>query len=309
LLSLLEDSGYLARVAFVMDKIMHKLVGLHGKAFLPMLLGFGCCVPGVMATRTLEDEKDRIVTMLIVPFMSCNARLPVYILFIAAFFSAYQGLILFSLYFLGIAVAILTAFILKRTAFKGMSVPFIMELPPYRMPKLKGVCIHTWERGKGFLKKAGTIILATSIIIWTLSSLPVGVEYGTEDSVTGQIGTFLSPIFEPLGFGNWQTSVSLIFGVVAKENVVNTFGTLFGIDAEEDEDGMVSTLKDSFTPLSAYALLVFVLLYVPCFATVATIKKEANSWKWAGFNVVYSIAIAYVFAFIVYQGGTLLGLG
>lgn len=309
LLSLLEDSGYLARVAFVMDKIMHKLVGLHGKAFLPMLLGFGCCVPGVMATRTLEDEKDRLVTMLIVPFMSCNARLPVYVLFIAAFFSAYQGLVLFSLYFLGIAVAILTAFILKRTAFKGMSSPFIMELPPYRMPKLKGVCIHTWERGKGFLKKAGTIILATSIIIWTLSSLPVGVEYGTQDSVTGQIGTFLSPIFEPLGFGNWQTSVSLIFGVVAKENVVGTFGTLFGIDAEGDEDGMVSTLEDSFTPLSAYALLVFVLLYVPCFATVATIKKEANSWKWAGFNVVYSIAIAYIFAFIIYQGGMLLGLG
>ena len=309
LLCLLEDSGYLARVAFVIDKVMHKLVGLHGKAFIPMLLGFGCCVPGIMATRTLEDEKDRIVTMLVVPFMSCNARLPVYTLFIAAFFSAYHGLVLFSLYFLGIAVAIITAFILKRTVFKGMSTPFIMELPPYRMPKLKGVCIHTWERGKGFLKKAGTIILATSIIIWTLSSLPVGVDYAEQDSITGQIGTFLSPIFEPLGFGNWQTSVSLIFGVVAKENVVNSFGTLFGIDTEEDSDGAIAAIRDYFTPLSGYALLVFVLLYVPCFATVATIKKESNSWKWAGFNIVYSIAIAYTLAFIVYRGGLLLGLG
>ncbi len=307
LLSLLEDSGYLARAAFVMDKIMHKLVGLHGKSFIPMLLGFGCCVPGIMATRTLENKKDRLVTMLIVPFMSCTARLPVYLLFVSALFTEYQSLIIFSLYCLGILIAIFTAFILKNTAFKGMSSPFIMELPPYRIPKLKSVCIHTWERGKGFIKRAGTIILVSGIIIWVLSSLPMGVEYGSQESITGQIGTLITPVFEPLGFGNWQTAVSLIFGVIAKENVVNVFGTLMGVG--DEGEGLEPILADMFTPLSAFALMAFVLLYIPCFATVATIKKESNSWKWAIFNIIYSMLIAWIVAFIIYQGGMLIGLG
>lgn len=307
MISILEDSGYLARAAFVMDKLMHKLVGLHGKAFIPMILGFGCGVPGIMATRTMEHERDRILTMMIIPFMSCTARLPVYALFVAAFFTAYQGEVILSLYILGIAVAILVAAILKRTTFKGITSPFVMELPSYKLPSIKGVLIHTWEKGYGFIRKAGTIILAASIVIWILSSLPVGVEYGAQESVTGQIGTILSPIFAPLGFGEWQASVSLIFGVVAKEVVVGTFGSLFGV--AEEGMGITSAIHGLFTPLSAYAFMVFVLLYVPCFAAIGTVKQETNSWKWPLFMVAVTTITAYIVSFIIYQGGTLLGFG
>ncbi|MDD3408532.1 MAG: ferrous iron transport protein B, partial [Methanobacteriaceae archaeon] len=227
-LSLLEDSGYLSRAAFVMDRVMHKLVGLHGKSFIPMVLGFGCCVPGVMATRTLDNDKDRLTTMLIIPFMSCSARLPVYALLTAAFFAAYQGLIIFALYVIGIIVAIIVALIFKRTLFKGLSTPFVMELPSYKLPSLKGVLIHTWERIVVFLKNAGTVIFVLSIVIWIFSSLPVGVSYGAKASLTGQIGTFIAPIFGPLGFGQWQPSLALLFGVFSKEVIVSTFTFLFG---------------------------------------------------------------------------------
>lgn len=305
MLSILEDSGYLARAAFVMDKLMHKLVGLHGKSFIPMILGFGCCVPGIMATRTLENEKDRLLTMLIVPFMSCSARLPVYALFAAAFFSAYQGWVIFSIYILGMIVAIVMALIFKKTLFKGMSAPFVMELPPYRRPTIKGALIHTWERGYLFIKKAGTLIFALSIVIWILSSLPMGVEYASQESITGQIGTAIAPVFGPLGFGEWQPSVSLIFGVLAKEVVVSTFGTIYGVG--EEGGGIITALHDTFTPLSAFAFMVFVLLYMPCFATFGAIKRETNSWKWPVFTAGYMMVVAWVVAFIIYQGGSLLG--
>ncbi len=309
MLSVLEDSGYLARAAFVMDRIMHKLVGLHGKSFIPMILGFGCCVPGIMATRTLENEKDRFLTMLIVPFMSCSARLPVYALIIAAFFAEYQGWVLFSIYLIGIVVAILMAAIFKKTLFKGMSAPFVMELPPYRRPTVKGALIHMWERGFIFIKKMGTIILVLSMIIWALSSLPVGVEYASQESVTGQIGTFIAPAFGPLGFGEWQASVAVIFGFLAKEVVVSTFGTIYGVgdDSSQDDQGFITDIQGLFTPLSAYAFMVFVLLYIPCLAVLAAIRRETNSWKWPVFSAVYTLVVAYVVSFIVYQGGTLLG--
>jgi len=307
MISILEDSGYLARAAFVMDRIMHKFVGLHGKAFIPMILGFGCGVPGIMATRTMEHERDRILTMMIIPFMSCTARLPVYVLFVAAFFTAYQGEVIFSLYLLGIAVAIIVAAILKNTTFKGITTPFVMELPSYKLPSIKGVLIHTWERGYGFIRKAGTIILAASIVVWVLSSVPVGVDYGSQESVIGQIGTVIAPIFAPLGFGEWQPSVALIFGVVAKEVVVGTFSSLLGV--AEEGAGIESAMHDIFTPLSAYAFLVFVLLYVPCFAALGTIKQETNSWKWPVAMVGITTVTAYLVSFIVYQGGTLLGFG
>ncbi|MCK9150369.1 ferrous iron transport protein B [Methanobacterium alcaliphilum] len=305
MLSILEDSGYLARAAFVMDKLMHKLVGLHGKSFIPMILGFGCCVPGIMATRTLENEKDRLLTMLIVPFMSCSAKLPVYALFAAAFFSAYQGWVIFSIYLLGMAVAIIMAFIFKKTVFKGMSAPFVMELPPYRRPTVKGTLIHTWERGYLFIKRAGTIIFALSVVIWVLSSLPMGVEYGSQASITGQIGTAMAPVFAPLGFGEWQPSVSLIFGVLAKEVVISTFGTLYGVG--EEGGGIIMALHDTFSPLAAYSFMAFVLLYIPCLATIGAIKRETNTWKWPIFTIIYTTVVAWVVSFLIYQGGSLLG--
>lgn len=301
-----EDSGYLARTAFVMDKIMHKLVGLHGKAFIPMILGFGCSVPAIMATKTMEHERDRILTMITVPFMSCTARLPVYALFTAAFFTAYQGEIIMSLYILGIFAAILVAAILKHTTFKGVSTPFVMELPSYKIPSVKGVLIHTWEKGYSFIKKAGTIILLASVVIWALSSLPVGVEYGTQESVTGQIGIIIAPIFAPLGFGEWQASISLIFGVVAKEVVVGTFSSLFGV--AEEGSGIEMAVHDLFTPLSAYAFMAFVLLYIPCFAAIGAVRQETNSWKWSLAMVAITTITAYIISFIIYQGGTLLGI-
>jgi ferrous iron transport protein B len=369
ILSVLEDSGYLARAAFVMDRLMHKLIGLHGKSFIPMILGFGCAVPGIMATRTLENERDRFLTMLIVPFMSCSARLPVYALIIAAFFAAHEGTVMFSLYLLGILVAILVAAIFRKTIFKGQSAPFVMELPPYRLPTVKGALIHMWERGVLFLRKAGTIILALSVIIWALSSLPIGVDYASQESVTGQIGTVLSPIFAPLGFGEWQATVAIIYGFLAKEVVVSTFGILYGVGeeasdepapseegtgeetstepvseeaaaeptsaeeestaeqasgdaaaeseeaaAEEEEEvapeedpGYISAIQELFTPLSAYAYLVFVLLYIPCLATLATIRRETNSWKWPTFAAGYTFVVAYVVSLVIYQGGLLLG--
>ena len=307
-LSILEDCGYLARAAFTLDIIMHKLVGLHGKAFIPMILGFGCGVPAIMATRTMENEGDRMLAMMLVPFMSCTARLPIYAIFIAAFFEANNGAILLSIYILGIVVALIVAAILKRTLFKGLSTPFVMELPTYKVPSVKGVLLHTWEKVKGFLRKAGTIILACSIILWALSIFPLGVEYGSADSVLGMIGGVIAPIFAPLGFGTWQAAVAIIAGLAAKEVVVATFGTLAGME-EDDEDGITQLVHDTFTPLSAYAFMAFTLLYTPCFAAIGAIKQETNSYKWAATMCAITLVTAYIVSFLIYNVGLLAGFG
>ena len=307
-LSILEDCGYLARAAFTLDIIMHKLVGLHGKAFIPMILGFGCGVPAIMATRTMENEGDRMLSMMLVPFMSCTARLPIYAIFIAAFFEANNGLILLSIYLLGIVVALIVAAILKRTMFKGLSSPFVMELPTYKVPSVKGVLLHTWEKVKGFLRKAGTIILACSIVLWALSIFPLGVEYGSADSVLGMIGSVIAPIFAPLGFGTWQAAVAIIAGLAAKEVVVATFGTLAGME-EDDEEGITKLIHETFTPLSAYSFMAFTLLYTPCFAAIGAIKQETNSYKWALTMCAITLVTAYVVSFLIYNVGLLAGFG
>ncbi|OGJ52674.1 ferrous iron transport protein B [Candidatus Peregrinibacteria bacterium RIFOXYC2_FULL_41_22] len=306
IIAILEDSGYMSRVAYLMDKFMHK-IGLHGKAFIPMILGFGCNVPGIMATRTLESKRDRLIAILINPFMSCGARLPVYAMFTAAFFSANEGLIVFSLYGLGIVIAILSGLFFKKIFSKKLSTPFVIELPPYRWPAVTGITIHALSKMWIFIKKAGTIILAFSILIWLMANLPQGVEYGSEESIVGILGKAISPIFKPLGFGTWEASVALLFGLVAKEVVVGTFGTLYGIAGTGDTQSLSTILQQNFTPLSAYSFMVFTLLYIPCIATLATIKKETNSWKWMFFSVFYSTLTAWIIAFLIYQTGKLLG--
>ena len=305
-LSILEDCGYLARAAFTLDIVMHKLVGLHGKAFIPMILGFGCGVPAIMATRTMENEGDRMLAMMLVPFMSCTARLPIYAIFIGAFFAENQGLMLLAIYVLGIVVALIVAGILKRTMFKGMSTPFVMELPTYKVPSLKGVLLHTWDKVKGFLRKAGTIILACSIVLWALSIFPLGVEYGSADSVLGMIGKVIAPIFAPLGFGFWQAAVAIIAGLAAKEVVVATFGTLAGME-EDDEEGITSLVQSTFNPLSAFSFMAFTLLYTPCFAAIGAIKQETNSYKWALTMCAITLVTAYIVSFLIFNIGTLAG--
>jgi ferrous iron transport protein B len=305
LLALLEDSGYLSRAAFIMDRLLYKL-GLHGKSFVPLLMGLGCSVPAVMATRTIEDRKDRLISILVTPFVSCGARLPVYVLFAGAFFGKDAGTVIFAMYALGIIVAILSALLFRKLIFKGDPAPFIMELPPYRKPTLKGSLLHMWERGFMYLKKAGTIIVLGALIIWFLASFPEGVEYGSEASFAGMLGKAIEPVFAPLGF-DWKIVVALLFGFIAKEIVVGALGVLYG--AGEDETALTESLQADpvFTPLSSLGLMVFTLLYVPCVATVAAIKKESGSWKWALFSVVYSTSLAWIAAFIVYNGGKLLG--
>jgi len=307
LISLLEDSGYLARAAFIMDKLMYNL-GLHGKSFIPMLMGFGCNVPAIMATRSIEDRKDRMITILVNPFISCGARLPVYVLLAGAFFGRAAGGVIFSLYALGILVAILSAMLFRRTLFKGKPAPFIMELPPYRLPTLKTSLIHMWERGQMYLKKAGTIILLGVVFIWLLASLPVGVEYGSEESYAGMLGKVIAPIFIPLGF-DWRIAVALIFGFVAKEIVIGGLGTLYG--AGENEEALSDTLANSDSsgiyPANALGLMVFTLLYMPCIAAVGVIKKETGSWKWTLFAIAYGTILAWIAAFIIYQVGRALG--
>ena len=307
-LSILEDCGYLARAAFTLDIFMHKLVGLHGKAFIPMILGFGCGVPAIMATRTLENEKDRMLAMMLVPFMSCTARLPIYAIFIGAFFKEHNGIILLSIYILGIIVALIVAAILKRTLFRGLSTPFVMELPTYKVPSLKGVILHTWEKVKGFLRKAGTVILACSIVLWALSIFPLGVKYGSAASYLGLIGNFISPVFAPLGFGTWQAAVAIIAGLAAKEVIVSTFGTLAGMEGD-DESGITHLIHDTFTPLSAYSFMAFTLLYTPCFGTIGAIRHETNGYKWALVMCAITIITAYVVSFLIYNVGLLAGFG
>ncbi len=305
-LSILEDCGYLARAAFTLDIVMHKLVGLHGKAFIPMILGFGCGVPAIMATRTMESESDRLLAMMLVPFMSCTARIPIYAIFSAVFFEENAGNMLVIMYLLGILVALIVAAILKRTMFKGMSAPFVMELPTYKIPSLKGVLLHTWEKVKGFLKKAGTIILALSVVLWILQNI---FPYGGSDpkmSLLGIIGTAIAPIFAPLGFGTWQATVAIVAGLGAKEVVVSTFGTFSGIEGT-DEEGITHILQNLFTPLSAFSFMAFTLLYTPCFAVIGAIKQETGSWKWPIFMCTVTVITAYVVSFLIYNVGTLLG--
>lgn len=304
-ISILEDTGYMARAAFIMDRVMHWL-GLHGKSFIPLVMGFGCNVPAVMATRTLESEKDRMITILVNPLMSCTARLPVYALFTAAFFAANQGTVTFSLYLMGIILAVAMAKLFRKTIFRGESEPFVMELPPYRWPTLKGTVVHMWERGSLFLRKAGTVILAGSVVIWILSYLPLGVEYGSAESLAGMIGRFFEPLVKPLGF-DWRAVVALLFGFVAKEIVVSTYGALLGVG--ENPSAISARLHTVFTPLTAYGFMAFTLLYTPCLATVAVIRKETGSWKWAAFAVGYSLALAWLVAFGIYRVGLLFGLG
>ena len=296
-IAILEASGYMARAAFVMDRFMHAL-GLHGKSFIPMLMGFGCNIPGIMAARTMESEKDRILTILIIPLMSCTARLPIYTLFAGAFFAENQGWVVFSLYLLGIVLAIIVARIFKGLFFGGEVSPLIMELPPYRMPTIKGVLIHMWERGSLFLKKAGTIIFAGVILIWLLASLPLGVQYASKESFIGQIGSLFAPLLKPAGFGFWQAGVALLFGILAKEVVVGTFGTLYGVE----EAGLTNVIQEVFNPLSAYAFMVMSLIYIPCIAAIATIRRETN-WKWAFLAVGYSLLLGWLLAVGIYQAG------
>ncbi|HHV99778.1 MAG TPA: ferrous iron transport protein B [Clostridiaceae bacterium] len=305
-LSLLEDSGYMARAAFVMDRMLRKL-GLSGKSFIPMLMGFGCTVPAAMAARTLENEKDRKLTIMLTPFMSCGARLPVYALFAAAFFFKNQTIVIFSIYLLGIVVAILSGILLKNTLFKGDVAPFVMELPPYRIPTLKGLAIHMWDRIKGFLKKAGTIIFTASVLIWFCQSFSLSLKMVEDpaDSIFGTIGKAIAPIFSPLGFGDWKSSMALLTGLVAKEVVVSTLGILNGVG--EEAANITTAIQSYFTPLKAYSFMVFTLLYMPCVAAFAAIKRELNSWKLALFSAGYQMGVAWIAAFLVYQVGRLLG--
>lgn len=310
-LAILEDSGYMSRAAFMMDRLLRK-IGLSGKSFIPMIMGIGCSVPAIMATRTLENEKDRRLTIILTPFMSCGARLPVYALFAAAFFANAQSLVIFSLYILGMVVAILSGILLRKTIFKGEAEPFVMELPPYRIPTFKGLMIHMWDRGKGFIKKAGTVIFAASVIIWFGQTFDFSLQMVDEvsNSIFGAVGTFIAPFFAPLGFGDWRSSVALLTGFVAKEAVVATMGILNNLgEVGEDSVQLIASLQTYFTPLKAYAFMTFTLLYMPCIAAFAAIKREMNSWKWTLFTVGYQTATAWIVAFIVYQGGRLLGLG
>jgi len=297
-IAFLEDTGYMARAAFVMDRLMHAM-GLHGKSFIPMILGFGCNVPAIMATRTLESEKDRILTILVNPLMSCSARLPIYTLFAAVFFPRHQGLVIFSMYIIGIALAVIMARLFKGLFFKTESAPLIMELPPYRLPSIVNTFREAGLRSGTFLKKAGTIIFTVVVIVWLLSSLPVGVEYASADSLIGQMGKAVAPILKPLGFGFWQAGVSLIFGTLAKEVVVGTLGTLFG------EDTLTQALSKMFTPLSAYSFMLFSLIYIPCIATFAVIWREAGT-KWALFTLIYLPILAYLLSALIYQLGLLM---
>jgi len=349
-ISLMEDTGYMARTAFIMDRIMHK-IGLHGRSFIPLIMGFGCNVPAIMATRTIENRHNRILTMLINPFMSCSARLPVYVLIISAFFTKHPGTVLFSIYLIGIVVASLVAILFKKLIFKANDVPFVMELPPYRIPTMRNTLRHMWHKGAQYLQKMGGVILIASILIWAMGYYPKNVTYSVNydekiatvetdksidnnlkqqeisdllikknsekqaQSYIGQVGKFIQPAMNPLGF-DWKMSVSLLSGVAAKEIVVSTMGVLYqaGTNDSEISENLTSRLQNetdesgnkAFTPLVAYGFLMFILLYFPCIASIAAIKKESGHWKWALFTVLYTTFIAWFVAFLVFQIGTVI---
>ncbi|HNF94608.1 MAG TPA: ferrous iron transport protein B, partial [Anaerolineales bacterium] len=352
-LALLEDSGYMSRAAFVMDRFM-RIVGLHGKSFIPMILGFGCAVPAIYATRTIASRRDRVLTALLVPLMSCSARLPVYVVFGLAFFGSRAGTVIWAMYALGILVAMLAGMVFTRTILKpDATSAFVLELPPYRQPAMKSVLIHMWENTREFVRKAGTMILFTSVVMWFLLNLPWGMTE-QRDSYFGKVSNAISPIFIPLGFGSWETGGALVSGFMAKEIVVSTMSQIYlggedvevvepktfseevigvgtgfvdatissgkillsiipgvnliGEEAESEDTALSIALRKQFTPLSAVSLLIFVLLYVPCVATLGAIKHEFGT-SWAVTSAVYQTVVAWLMAFIVYQGGLLLGLG
>jgi len=297
-ITILEDSGYMARVAFMMDKLMRKM-GLSGKAFIPMIIGFGCTVPAIMTARTLESEKDRKLTALLVPFMSCNARLPVYTVFAAVFFESHRGLVVSSLYLLGIIVAFLLGILFKNTYFKKDEEPFIIEIPEYKMPKLSSIYKQTKDKAMGFLKKASTIIFAMSVVVWFLSNFNIhGMVNEVNDSILASIGSVIAPLFEPLGFGNWQSAVSLLSGLLAKESVLASMQVIFAGD-------LSVILPEHFTTISAYAFLVFILLYTPCISVIGTMKKEYGT-KLTLFSIFFQLIIAWISAFLVFNIGSLI---
>ena len=291
-ISLMEDSGYMARAAFIMDKLMHGM-GLHGKSFIPLIMGFGCNVPAVMATRTVESRRARLITMLVLPMMSCSARLPIYIMITGAFFAVqYQSLVMISLYAVGIVLSVIMARVLSKWVIKGDDTPFVMELPPYRFPTAKAIFRHTWEKGKQYLKKMGGVILVASIIVWALGYFgTMGVAPSLEQSFIGMLGKAVEPIFLPQGF-NWRLDVSLLAGVGAKEIVASTIGVLYAAPYD-------------FSQLTAYCFLLFVLIYFPCIATIVAIRHESGSWRWAFFAAVYTTVLAWLVSAIVYQVGSL----
>lgn len=319
-ISFMEDSGYMARAAFIMDKLMHNM-GLHGKSFIPLIMGFGCNVPAVMATRTIESRKSRIITMLILPFMSCSARLPIYIMIVGAFFAVkYQSMIMISLYVIGIIVAIVVSRVFSHFLVKGEDTPFVMELPPYRVPTAKAMLRHTWEKGKQYLKKMGGIILVASIVVWAMGYFPhyegISKQEQQERSYIGHIGKAIEPLFRAQGF-TWKLDVGLIAGVGAKEIVASTMGVLYTGDESvadnenEESSSHYSNLRammaaDGVTPLVAFCFLLFVLLYFPCIATIAAIKNETGSWRWALFTALYTTTVAWVVSAVVYQVGMIL---
>ena len=305
-LSFLEDSGYMSRAAFIMDRALRRF-GLSGKAFIPMLMGFGCSVPAIMGARTMENEKDRRMTILLVPFMSCSAKLPVYGLISAAFFGPWAGLVVFGLYIIGMIVGILSGLFFKKTLFAGEPAPFVLELPPYRLLSIGNMLTHVWQKVKGFLVKAGTLILLMSMVLWLLQSFDFSLRMVDDPthSMLGALGNVLAPVFAPCGFGFWQAAVALLTGLVAKEMVVSSLSMFYGFSLTA-ASGEVAAAMAGFTPLSAFAMLVFILLYVPCVAAVSTLFKEMQSRKWAWFSIAWQVGCAYVMALLVYQIGSLL---
>lgn len=302
-LSLLEDSGYMARVAFVMDKLLRK-IGLSGRSFVPMLIGFGCSVPAIMATRTLSSHRDRKMTIVLTPFMSCSAKLPIYGVIIAAFFPTKAAIVMITIYCIGILVAIISALLLKNTVFIGEPVPFILELPAYRIPTFKNVILNVWDKAKDFIRKAFTVIFLASILIWFLQSFNYQFEMiqDSSQSILASIGTFVSPIFEPLGFNDWRASTALMTGITAKESVVSTLTVL---TSTSSASGLNSALAGIFTPLSAFTFLVFTVLYMPCIAAFAATKRELGSWLQAILTALFQTGMAYLVAFIIYRIGSI----
>jgi len=345
-IAILEDSGYMARAAFIMDRLMHK-IGLHGKSFIPMLIGFGCSIPAIMATRTLENRRDRLTTMLVTPLMSCGARLPIYALIIPAFFpQAWHAPMLWIIYMIGIALAVLSAKLLRVTVLKGESVPFVMELPPYRMPTIKGVLIHMWERGWLYLKKAGTIILGISILLWAMTTFPglpdeekvrfenerhaiqtnfsgdeeelagrlaaidnAEAEAALQYSIAGRIGHAMEPLLKPMGF-DWKIGTALIGAFAAKEVFVAQMGIVYSIgEADEESETLRDKLKSTYTPLVGFCIMLFCLISAPCMATIAVTRRESNSWRWALLQLGGLTLLAYLLTVLVFQAGSLFGIG
>ena len=301
LLSLLEDSGYMARAAFITDKLLRR-IGLSGRAFVPLLMGFGCSVPAVLGTRILEKEKDKRLTIFMIPFMSCSAKMPVYLMFVAALFPNHQLLVILSIYIIGIIAAIFTALLFKNTILKGEVAPFIMELPDYRIPTFKNLVVHVWEKVKDFIVKAGTVLIAASIVVWFLQSFDLNLNMveNSSDSILASIGVFIAPVFTLCGFGNWQAAVALLSGLIAKESVVSTMAVLYGYS------DLPYIISNNFSYLSAYAFLIFVLMYTPCVAALSAIKRELKSNKLTAIFIVYQLSIAWFASAFIYQFGTLI---